>query len=361
MKLTSLTLSQFRCWTYREFSFSPGINYVEGPNASGKTSLLEAVHYLSTGRSFRANRDSTCVQWESDVFSIRGTFDGPSGESQELSLSYGERSSSGRSRKKVAKRDGEFVGKISGLRRTFVTLVFTPDELSVLKDGPGERRRFLDDLLAVLDEDYLETLRNYKNTRDQRNSLLKNPSPDPTLLRQYEEQLAETGHDIIRAREALVPPLGERFRDYAERLLDDAADLTLEYEPDVASGHLEETLKDSRDRDLERGFTTRGPHRDDWMVYRAGRPVDRFASQGELRTLLLALKLAANSVIINRISKEPLLLLDDVESELDSTRQERILSLLHESPSQVITTGTGALDTALLGESSDRILTLKAG
>ncbi len=361
MKLTSLTLSQFRCWTYREFSFSTGINYVKGPNASGKTTLLEGVHYLSTGRSFRTNRDATCVNWETDVFEILGIFDGPTGDSIELSLSYGDRDSTGRSRKKVAKRNGNFVEKISELRREFITLVFTPDELAVLKDGPENRRRFLDDLLAVLDPNYLENLRDYENIRKQRNSLLKNPSPDRNLLHQYERKLVETGREIIRSRENLVPALAERFSGYARELLEDSTSIDLKYEPDVNLGNLEGILEDTRDRDVQRGFTTRGPHRDDWVVYRAGRPVDRFASQGELRTLLLALKVSTNFLIIKRLSKEPILLLDDLESELDTTRRSRFLSLLRDGPSQVIVTGTGGLESSLPGESSDRILSLKAG
>jgi DNA replication and repair protein RecF len=360
VKLTSLTLSQFRCWTYREFSFSTGINYVEGPNASGKTTLLEAIHYLSTGRSFRTSRDTTCVNWEADVFEIRGVFGVPAGDSVELSLSYGDRDSSGRSRKKVAKRNEDFVEKISELRREFITLIFTPDEMSVLKEGPENRRRFLDDLLAVLDPDHLEALRTYETNRKHRNSLLKNSSPDPTLLRQYERRLVETGREIIRAREEVLPALGGRFSSYAEELLGETDSLELEYDPDVGGGDLEETLENSRDRDLERGFTTRGPHRDDWMVYREGRSVDRFASQGELRTLLLALKVSVNFLIIKRLSKEPILLLDDLESELDSTRRSRFLSLLHDGPSQVIVTGTGGLESSLSGESSDRILSLEA-
>lgn len=366
MKLETLTVSQFRSLTYRQFPFAPGVNYVRGPNGCGKTSLLEAIHYLSTGRSFRANRHASCLMWGNDTFSVSGEFASVATDADDstetLSFSYGDTSTSDRSRRQVAKRNGEFVERLSELREYLITLVFTPDEVNVLKGGPSNRRDFLDELLAMLNSNYLKILKNYESARNQRNSLLKKPSLDSTLLKQYESTLAEEGRRIVERRAELIPVLEEEVREHAQEVLDfDPDEVALRYDPDCPADQLRGLLESNRPHDLDRGHTTRGPHRDDWMIFRADRPVDRFASQGELRTLLLALKLAANSVIINRISRHPLLLLDDVESELDSTRRERILSLLHESPSQVIITGTGTLDMALLGESSDRILTLQAG
>lgn len=366
MKVNSLVLSQFRCWTYRELHFSEGINYLKGPNASGKTSILEAINYLSTGRSFRATHDKTCVQWGKDSFSLRAVYEKHADEanpgSHSLSLSYGAESSNHQDKRRIVKLDDEFVEKLSDLRRVFMTVVFVPDDLGILKDGPSRRRAFVDDLLIRTQEDYLKWIKNYEETRKQRNSLLKSPSTDHVLLDQYDEKLAEVGRRIVEARSRVIPEVEEKVKENAIILLDDVdkETLSLEYDPDVPPGEtLGNVLEESRGNDLEKGYTTRGPQRDDWTLKIKGRSVARFASQGQLRALLLTLKLAANSVIIKRISKVPILLLDDVESELDDDRQNQVLTLLRNCSSQVLITGTGHLNFSADGE-SETILTLKA-
>lgn len=361
MKLESLTLSQFRCWTYREFSFAPGLNYLTGPNASGKTSVLEAINYLATGRSVRATHDSTCVQWNKDSFSLRAEVQPDRSEDDPFSLSLSYGSDKG-DRRRIVKRNDELIEKLSELRRFLITVLFTPDDLSLLKGGPSERRTFLDELLSRINEDYLSWLREYEEVRKQRNSLLKTPSPDHLLLDQYDERLSELGRKVIRSRRDLVPRLQSEIKKTAPLLLDeDGVDsLSLQYKPDVDEGKsFPAVLEKSRGEDINKGYTTRGPQRDDWTVEIRNRSVDRFASQGQLRALLLTLKLAANSVIINCISKVPILLLDDVESELDEDRKNRVLTLLRESASQVIVTGTGHLNFSANGE-SERKLSLEA-
>lgn len=301
--------------------------------------------------------------WNSNSFSLRGKFSCGKKEAQSsvLSISYGEGTDTRKRRKKVAKHDGELVEKLSQLRDYFITLIFTPDDMSLLKGGPSERRDFLDRILTLIHDTYLETLKEYNKIRRQRNSILKRPDPDEVLLEQYDETLIAQGETIIRKRRDLVPDIEEHLRDHAGLILEtDPESIQINYDPDTSAKNIASNLKSSRQTDLKRGHTTRGPHRDDWMVKIEDRPVDRFASQGELRALLLALKVCANSVIINRISEVPVLLLDDLESELDTTRKERVLTLLHRCPSQVIITGTGGLTGDLLGESSDRIISLEA-
>lgn len=360
MILESLTLSQFRCWTYEQFSFAPGLNYLVGPNGSGKTSVLEAINYLSTGRSVRATHDATCVQWGKESFSLRAEFKQDSGKSsRSLSLSYG---SDRGDRRRVVKLDDELVRKLSELRRVLITVLFTPDDLIILKGGPSDRRSFIDALLSQVNESYIDWLREYEEVRKQRNSLLKSRSPDHVLLDQYDERLVELGTSISEARRGLFPVFQEEVETTAPLLLDQDGieTISLEYRPDVSpSESFAEVLDETRGNDIEKGYTTRGPQRDDWTIKIKDRPVDRFASQGQLRALLLTLKLAANSVIIKRISKVPILLLDDVESELDEDRQQRVLGLLRESDSQVIMTGTGHFEFSADGE-SEKKLTLEA-
>jgi DNA replication and repair protein RecF len=220
----------------------------------------------------------------------------------------------------------------------------------------------LNSLLSILGDDYLESLKEYEEVRNQRNSLLKQQSPDGLLLDQYDDALVSHGESLIHQRSELLPDLQKEFRNLAGHLLErDSERIELEYAPNCIEDEYAEILSSRRGTDREKGYTTCGPHRDDLTVKIEGRPVDRFASQGELRTLLLALKISANSVIINRLLRQPILLLDDLESELDSARKHHVLSLLEESRSQVIITGTGGLDTSYLGESSDCIFTLEAG
>ncbi|MFB6226783.1 MAG: DNA replication/repair protein RecF [bacterium] len=365
MILDSLTVSQFRCWTYREFQFGSDITYIEGPNATGKTSILEAINYLSKGRSMRATRDSTCVQWNKDSFSLRAEFlpDGVENASpSSLSVSYGSTPDTNHDRRRVIKLNGDVVEKLSDLHRKFPTILFTPDDLSILKGGPAKRRDFLNELLSYLDDNYLDWLKEYQKIRQQRNSLLKTPSPDHVLLDQYDSRLVELGEQIVQVRSELMPELEAEVQSKTRKLLDEDGieSMSLNYEADVEPSDSFETVLDaSRSNDLEKGYTTRGPQRDDWMIQIKNRPVDRFASQGQLRSLLLTLKLAANSVIINRVSRVPLLLLDDVESELDEKRQKRVLDLLGECASQVIITGIGHLDVSANGE-SETLLSLEA-
>lgn len=337
MFLHSLTVSQFRNWDYREFELSPTMNYFVGPNGSGKTSVLEAIQFLSTGRSFRSNRDQDCVQWGTGSFSIRGGFRDEPLDS--ISISYRQRG--GRPRK-LAKVDGDALSRLSELRGRFPVVLFAPDHLQILKQGPERRRQWLDGMLSMLEPQYMDTLRSYDEARQQRNELLKKPSYDNVLMESYEETMARTGREITRSRkrllERLQSPLKERLHTIAgERF----SELDLEYRPDVSSDtDMEELFQQERSSAQRRGYTTRGPQRDDWMVLREGRPVDRFASQGELRILLVSLKLSEAWIIIKELDREPSVLLDDLESELDETHCRRCLRQVRELPYQVLVTGT---------------------
>ncbi len=283
-------------------------------------------------------------------------------DSVTLSLSYGKDKQIGRDRRKIVKRDGDRLDKLSQLRRHAIDILFTPNDLDILKGGPSERRNFLDQLLVYFDDNYLSTLKNYEETRRQRNSLLKQPSIDELLMDQYDETLIQTGKQLITTRDRFLPNVEEQFKEKAALLMGLGGNrISLRYDPDVERKNYDRVLMNTRPEDRERGYTTRGPHRDDWTMEIGGRPVDRFASQGELRTLVLALKISANSVIINCLSRCPIMLFDDLESELDDVRKKRVLSLLDSSPSQVIITGRGGLESSVLGESSDRMITLERG
>lgn len=360
MKLRRLVVSQFRCWSYREFDLPSDTVYFAGPNGSGKTSLLEAVGYLSRGRSFRRARDHECVQWGRGGFSLRGDTEVPDADSPgSLSVAY---RSGGEGPRKVARLNDELLPRLSLLRRHFPTVVFSPRELRVLQDGPARRREFLNDLLSQRHEDYLEHYRAYEKARRQRNSLLKRPDPDELLMDQYERTMARDGRRIMERRRAVISPLEEGLREHLSPVNSDLSEsLSLRYDPDVTSPEdYRGVLREERSRARERGHTTVGPHRDDWMIHLDGRQADRFASRGEVRILLLGLKITQASLIMKALNTSPILLLDDLESELDREHRERFQDRLREVPSQVLITGTrrsgpdGSLE-------ADRIIRLETG
>lgn len=268
---------------------------------------------------------------------------GEEDSTETISFSYG--SHENKPRRKIAKVNDETVPKLSLLRNHLSTVVFSPDHLQILKEGPSLRRDFLDDLISSLRPQYIQTIKNYDEARKQRNELLKTESYDDLLMKQYNEKLIDFGKKIQSERSRFLPELQEEFQDHFSELpfrFDDEPELR--YIPDINSpGRLGRVLHESESTDRERGFTTRGPHKDDWMVFVDDRPVDQFASRGELRILLLALKLAQSSVIIKCSNKVPILLFDDVESELDSEAQSRFVNLCDKHPSQVLLTGVGNL------------------
>jgi len=360
--LRRLVVSQFRCWSYREFDLPGTLVYFAGPNGAGKTSLLEAVGFLSSGRSFRGARDRDCVQWERGGFSLRASTEGRAGGEAVDSLALAYREESGSDPHKVARVNDRVLPRLSALRRHLPTVVFSPEELRILEGGPDGRRRFLNDVLSHLHPGYMEAYRRYEEARRQRNSLLKRPAPDELLMEQYEATMAESGRTVIERRRELVEPIEQALVEGLEpvdRPLSEG--LTFRYDPDVSEpASLTRILREERASARERGYTTLGPHRDDWMILLNGRPADRFASRGELRTLLLGLKIAQASIIIKRLETTPVLLLDDLESELDRGHRRRFLERVRGFPSQVLMTGT-RLSGPDASMEADRIIPLEAG
>ncbi|MGM0381322.1 MAG: DNA replication/repair protein RecF, partial [bacterium] len=202
MLIKSLQVSQFRCWSYRQLQFDREITYLVGPNSSGKTTLLEAVNYLSTGRSFRTRRDGRLIKWGNSYYSIRGEFE--EGPVRSIAVSYED--SPSRAFKQV-KVDDELLSRLSGLQGLFPVVLFSPEQLNVLTGSPKNRRQFLNQLISQYSKEYLEKLKEYKGALHQRNSLLKKNSPDTTLLETYEKKMAQTAVYIYQQREKLLAEL----------------------------------------------------------------------------------------------------------------------------------------------------------
>lgn len=326
MRVTSLRLVNFR--NYPSLSLRPdaGLCVLTGENAAGKTNVLEALFLCSLGRSHRTVRDGEMVRSGEAFASVAVDVDTRGGPRRiECKLFPGER--------KRLSVDGTALTRSGELLGCLNVVMFAPEDLSLVKDGPGERRRFLDMAISQLRPSYYYTLQQYNNALKQRNVLLKDPEGlDYDTLACWDEQLSILGASIILARAELVERLGMIAAEQHETLSDGAEALNVSYEPDVepeSSGDLVKTLRlalaDSTEKDAFRGSTSVGPHRDDVKLSVNRSDVRVYGSQGQQRTTVLSLKLAQLEILRAEKGDAPVLLLDDVFSELDRNRQRMLL------------------------------------
>ena len=326
MRVTGLRLVNFR--NYPSLSLRPdaGLCVLTGENAAGKTNVLESLFLCSLGRSHRTIRDAEMIRAGVSFASVAVDVDTRGGPRRiECKLFPGER-------KKITidgaplSRSGELLGCLN-------VVMFAPEDLSLVKDGPGERRRFLDMAISQLRPSYYYTLQQYNNALKQRNALLKDPDGlDYDALESWDEQLAVLGASIILNRMELVDRVSVIAAEQHETLSDGAETLKVDYEPNVspqASSDLGKTLRlalaDTAERDVYRGSTSVGPHRDDLGLRVGGTDVRVYGSQGQQRTTVLSLKLAQLEILRAEKGDSPVLLLDDVFSELDRNRQKMLL------------------------------------
>ena len=332
MELAWIELGGFRCYHTLRFEPAPGVNVLLGENGAGKTSVLEAIAYLGLLRSFRGTGDDALVTVDGDAAVVRGEFRIPSGTTRvEVELPRTGRRTILVNTKRP-KRNRDVLAQVP-------VVVFQPDDLELVKGGPGMRRRYLDDLAAQLWPQVAADQQDYEKTVRQRNALLRQHgrNADRDALDAWDERVAALGARVLghraRAIEALDAHLAEGYR-----LVGASGDPTWDYttnwgvipgaEEDAAVESLGAALAARRDRDLDQRTTTAGPHRDDPALLVNGRSARTMASQGEQRTVALALRVAAYRVLAEQRSQLPILLLDDVFSELDAVRSKGVLELL---------------------------------
>ena len=340
MRFTRIWLTDFRSYCHLDLELPPGTSLFVGANGEGKTNLLEAVFYLATMSSFRVTAAEALVRADEEVSEgvVRGEV--VVGE-RELLLEAALRPS-GRShfqvnRQRVRRRD------LLGL---MPVSVFMPDDLVLLKGGPSERRRYLDDALAQMDPRLDVVRSDVENILRQRNALLRQSggklSADvEATLDVWDDKLTDAAEQLAGARRDLVVRLEPKVAAAYEEIAGQSMAVEVAYESAWAPGALGEALREARREDLRRGVTTVGPHRDDVAVVLNGRPARTHASQGEQRSLALALRLAVHRELAEAAGQPPLLLLDDVFSELDPDRSRGVLEALRSE--QTLLTSAGAL------------------
>ncbi len=351
LRLNSLLLRNFR--NYREcgLEFHPRLNIICGDNAQGKTNLLEAVAYLSLGSSFREQNEDKLKRWEAEFFFLRAELTAKDGE-HSLAAGYQQR-------RRFWKKDGQPCRKISEIAGLLHTVVFQPEDLELVKKGPEVRRFFLDREMIQLYRGYHLYLSNYKKALLQRNNFLKQldigKKADDELA-VWEEQLAQNGAVIVKMRWELLQRLDEISRQIHGELSGGAEELRLQYispfgelAADEAADEkrLAERLRQAyaagREEDIRRRLTLLGPHRDDFRLYINGVDGRYYGSQGQQRTAALALKLSEVELVRQVAGYYPLLLLDDVFSELDAARRQALLRLmLHKAQIFITATEVGA-------------------
>lgn len=335
MIIKSLELSNFRNYDFLTLEFDRGTNILFGDNAQGKTNILEAIYLSATTKSHKGHKDRDIVNFNAEEAHIRTGIE-KGGEDIRIDMHLRKTKSKG-----IA-IDGSRLKKASELLGLINVVFFSPEDLSIIKNGPAERRRFVDMELCQLDSFYLYNLNNYNKIVNQRNKLLKDLYMNPSLkdtLNIWDSQLASFGGKIIERRIAFTEQLNEIINGIHERLSGGKEDLKIVYEPDVSQEAFEESLFRNQERDIRLKMTSVGPHRDDFSFIANGIDIRKFGSQGQQRTAALSLKLSEIELVKKMTKDTPILLLDDVLSELDSGRQNYLLNSIGDI--QTIITCTG--------------------
>jgi len=340
--LRELELVNYRNYKNARFGLNPHLTVIYGENAAGKTNLLEAVRVLSTGSSHRNSPDRELINWDEEELRIAAEMDSDKKQYQtELRISKTKRKSLVVNKVKQRKHFEE--------QGFFPSVIFTPDDLKIVKEGPENRRGFIDSIASQYDRAYEYHKNRYQKILAQRNSLLKTaPEREKCLdtLDLWDEHLAESGAIILSKRFEFIKELTVLFGESIEKI-DANSVFELGYLPSPSFDDPDtlllkdvfiSELRGSRINDMNRGATGVGPHRDDLLISIDGRDARSFASQGQQREITLALKIAEYALLREKIGKFPILLLDDVMSELDSTRRAHVYKFLADNAQSVITT-----------------------
>lgn len=355
MVIDSIEVGNFRNYNNAKLEFHPNTNILYGDNAQGKTNILESIFVCGTTNSHKGSKDRELIKFGMEEAHIRMYM-----TKREMShkIDMHLRKSKG----KGIAIDGVPIKRSSELMGLSHIIFFSPEDLRIIKNSPGERRRFMNMELCQLDPVYLYDLAEYNKVLMQRNKLLKQISFQPSLqetLPVWDEKLVEFGEKIIIRRQKFVDEIGELVKDVAKKLTNGKELIQMSYEPDVKAGEMEQELMKSMERDLKFCSTNTGPHRDDLCFMNGEFDIRKFGSQGQQRTCALALKLAEIEIVKKTVGDCPVLLLDDVLSELDRNRQNYLLDSIHDI--QTIITCTGLeefIDTRL---KLDRVFRVKNG
>ncbi len=339
MYVESLELKNFRNYDRISLTFDQGTNVLYGDNAQGKTNLLEAIYVCGTTKSHKSSRDGELIRFGEEEAHMRLFFN-KDGISHKIDMHLRKNG------KKGVAIDGMPIRRAGDLFGMMNLVFFSPEDLNIIKRGPKERRRFLDSELCQLDKMYYSELAQYNRILLQRNALLKDIPFSRSLiptLDVWDEQLAASGIHLIRERRKFTDELNRIVEGIHENLTSGREKIEIVYEPNAGEEDIGDSLRQSRDRDLKLKTTSVGPHRDDLRVLVNGIDIRHYGSQGQQRSAALSMKLSEIYLVRQVIKDSPILLLDDVLSELDSSRQKMLLQNMHQIQTFITCTGMDEL------------------
>lgn len=345
MYFKNVTLENFRNYGSMTLDFDPKLNLFLGQNAQGKTNLLESLFIMGLGKSFRTNNDKEMIAFGADWARAKALVADDSGRETSIEITYSKEG-------KVIKVDGIKLDRTVDLLENVYEVIFSPDDLKIIKDGPDNRRRFLDRELCQIKPVYYSDLGSYKKVLKQRNMLLRQNCSDMALFEVFDESLADYGTRLVEERHVFVQRIEEISKKIHRDISGGKEELFVSYEtkisldPSMSRAERKEEyknlLKKNFESDLYKGYTGFGPHKDDLKIEIDGIDIRLYGSQGQQRTASLSLKLAEIGLIKSETGKNAVLLLDDVLSELDQSRQRYLIESM--SDVQIFITATGIED-----------------
>jgi DNA replication and repair protein RecF len=327
LQVSRLKINNFKNYESQTLDFSPRLNCLTGLNGMGKTNVLDAVYFLCLCKSHTGLNDRNLVRHGEDFFRLEAQFK-LGKEKQKVVAKY---QLGGR---KEFERNGNAVERLSDHVGQFPVVMIAPEDVSLVQDGSEDRRRFLDTALSQVSADYLRNLVQYNALLKQRNALLKSffeqRQFDTVLLESIDRQMPGPAMALYEQRRSFVAQFLPHFAEYYSEISGSREAVDITYQSDLSKGGLEALFQESLEKDRVLQRSTVGPHRDDLLLFMDGFPLKRFASQGQLKSYLLALRLAQYEVLRQQIGQTPILLLDDIFDKLDETRVRKLVGLLIE-------------------------------
>lgn len=359
MRINRITVQNFRNYENLELNFDNSRNIIIGENAQGKTNLIEAIYLCAFARSFRTNNSTELVRFEHDLARINADITSEDID-KNINIAINKQG------KKMITKDSKLVRRTADLLNNLVVIIFSPEDLRIIKDSPEKRRTFINREISQLRPKYYDHLKKYNEALRQKNALLKqiinNPKFNDTILDIYDEQLAIHGIEIIKYRRDFITKLSETAGRIQSAISAGKENLSISIEETLSANTKSELLnciKHERDHDIYYGSAASGPHRDDLVFAINRKDARKYGSQGQQRTIALSLKLAEIEIAKEILGENPILLLDDVLSELDIERQSYLINEIKDV--QLFITTTELNDNISNNMKDASIYRIKAG